>query len=198
MTVNENTPESQGMIIDESKVIDRGGLGGKTISTTSTGSMRKQTFIPFCHVCGQKLGDDVAVCEICGNLCSSDCVVKFDGISRCLKCLQSRFSKRFFKVLICIYLSPKNIHKVTGIAKEEIMAVLVELLRNNVITYKGLIFHHLELTDKGREFVYLYSQVYKEKDVQEIDEWLAQYRMRRGLLRKILNGLMKLGKLSRE
>src|SRR3989304_9205086 len=183
MTIMENKDpsDSQGIMIDESKVIERGGLGGKTISSSSTGSMKKQILIPICHVCGRKLGDYIAVCEECGNPCSPECVVNFDGISRCLKCLQLGFPKKFFKILFCVFLPARKIHRATGIAKEEVKSVLIEFLRNGIVTYKGLILHHFELTDKGREIFHLYSQVYRERDVQDIQEWLSPY-ARKGCL----------------
>jgi hypothetical protein len=90
-----------------------------------------------------------------------------------LKCLQEKFSKRNFKVLCCIPLSKRKIHKITGIPKEEIELSLIELQLKRLIVKKGLIFKHFELTDIGREILHLYSQVYTEKDVLEVKEQAA-------------------------
>jgi|Deesub1362B_J571_1020462.scaffolds.fasta_scaffold05559_2 predicted transcriptional regulator len=161
------------MILNESIIAER-GLGGRRVYSSSKGGIKRNIHLPFCYVCGRRLGEEVVICEECGNPCSPECVVNFDGVTRCLKCLQRRFPKRAFKVLCCAPLSKRRIHKVTGIPKEDIDHALTELQKNGLIVKKGLIFRHFELTDTGREVLYLYSRVYKEEDILEIKEQVAK------------------------
>lgn len=163
------------MILDETNVVERRGLGGRTVLGSSKGGIKKNIRLPFCYVSSRNLGDNITICEECGNPCSPEYTVNFDGISRCLKCLQQKFPKRTFKVLCCTLLSKKQIHKITRIPKHEIKPTLLELEKHGLIVKKGIIFRHFELTDVGKEFLYLYSRVYREEDVIEIHEKIREH-----------------------
>jgi len=144
-----------------------GQLGGKTLSTSTTGTVRRNVRIPFCDVCGKRVEeDDLTLCYSCGRkVCSEKCLVKFDAFL-CVECLKEKLplSKKDFKILVGVtndLVKVSEIEKVTKVPKDDVGVAVSNLIDLGLITKKGIsIASKLEVTDEGLEALSAYRSVY--------------------------------------
>ena len=170
------------IILDESRVIDRNGLGGRQVLTTQQGSIERRIFLPLCHVCGRLVSNvDLIVCPACGRVTCPSCSVSFNNSIVCSSCARNILpSKDWYKVVCCVanrISKVKAISELTHIVKENVEDILVELSNRRLIVKRGIFFFsRYEITDLGLESISLGKQIYGDDfDIHLLDAELRRY-----------------------
>lgn len=192
-------------ILDERRVIDRSGFGGRETSTTPSGTIERRIMIGICDVCNERLFDDEAfkICSSCGKrLClSPKCSVNYENKTICAHCLRTTFlplPKSQYKELVSVsnkIQSPKTISKITHMQKEIVEKDLVKLESLRLVEKKGIfIFSGYHVTEKGLQAISLYRQIYgSDFDIHVFDQELKKHILtgRKSLLRFLRVGSNK-------
>lgn len=161
-----------------------GQLGGKMLSTSTTGSVRRNVRIPFCDVCGKRIKEEnLTLCYFCGRkVCADKCLVKLGVEFLCVECMKERLplSKKEFKVLVAItneIVRISEIEKITKIVKDDVRSSISNLLFLSLVRKKGIsIASRLEVTHEGLEACGAYNAVYNaDEDVTRFYDELASY-----------------------
>jgi hypothetical protein len=143
-------------------------LGGRTLSTSASGSLERLIRLPVCDICGKRLNQDFIVCFSCGKKLCEKCIVPFDNKNYCIECLKEiiPLSKKSFKVLVSIaneVTDIETISDITKISKGEVRACFVELSELKLITKRGAsIFSKIQVSDNGMEAIGAFRRVYGE------------------------------------
>ena len=183
------TQHERQVVLNERRVIDNSGLGGREISTNNQGAIERQILIGKCDVCGRRLFEDEAfkICSFCGRrLCSSPsrCSVTLsNGNTVCTHCLMTRFfplDKGLDKVCVCIANSVESIgtiSNITHIDKKGVEHALTELKRLALVAKKGVFpFTSHHVLDRGLEAIGAYRQIWGEDyDILVFDAELRRH-----------------------
>jgi len=169
---------AQSKLLDEKLVVEKEKLlGGRSISTSPSGSIERVRRLPVCDICGHSLKPDeeFTICLSCGKKLDSKCSISYENRIFCFECLRAKvpLTKRSYKVLLAVaneITSIASISDMSRMEKKDVRASIAELLDLNLMVKKGIsIFSTLHMTDKGLEALAAYRQVYTDEDVLQFE-----------------------------
>jgi len=160
-----------------------GQLGGRTLSTSATGAVRRDVKVSFCDVCGKRIEEEnLTLCYSCGRKLCDKCLIKLSADFLCVECLKDRLplSKKEFKVLVAItneIVRIGEIEKITKIVEDDVRSAVSNLLLLGLLRKKGIsIASRLEVTHDGLEACGAYRAVYyTDEDVTRFYDEMASY-----------------------
>ena len=178
-----NEERATGNILEEIQLPEnRGLLGGRSLVISPRGGNQRITRIPFCDICGVRLGERYLVCPACGRKVDANCFVSIEDQGICTACLRARLplSKRAYKVLVCAANNVANTHvieQVTRIGNREVRQILEELLAFSLVEKKGVfIFSTFKINDSGLVALGALRHIFgKDADVRYFDLALREF-----------------------
>ena len=173
---------NRNVILNERRVVERPGqLGGRTFTTSSTGTVQREIRICTCDICGHRIDEDFIICS-CGKKICNSCAITYQNRNLCIDCLRNLIplTKQAYKVLVAMangVTDSNAISRITRIVKDDIVNLRNQLFALDLIIKRGIsIFSELSITDKGLEAIGAYRQVFGgDPDIVQFDTELRRH-----------------------
>jgi hypothetical protein len=165
-----------GNIIYEERQVPANDLGGIVYRETPDGIVVERR-VPTCSSCGKSLVNELVRCASCRTTLCHSCAIPYEVKYYCTPCIMRWFNlpKPEFMTLFCIRFGvcdPTSIAQITGLPETNIRWILQECFSWQCIT------QGLQLTERGRILVAIYSHVYSRAPdmvafAERVRDWRA-------------------------